>query len=503
MLRAMVVACSAIAGCLVGVPAIAATPSPEVSGPVSGGLHGYAYNEWPFPLADQGYRQDEYFISGSARAFGVDKPNADYRTRIQVFRPINPDRFSGTAIVEWNNETAQGDLPVDWNLAHPYVMRSGDVYVTATVQQVGTCGVGVPDYAEVRNHPRTVPVCSPLSLKAYDPVRYGSVHIPDGDYSYDIFSQVVKAVRSPDGLSPTGGLKVRWVLAAGQSQSSQQLDVYLCNGADRAAHVIDGALSDDDLARYLDCAPRVPTIRLWGEDSATPDRATNGPTVRTWMVPGAAHGDNWLLQFLTATVAHNETGVTPGTYSEVRRRAADYGQQGLTAITGASCAPAGNMYPRHMVVDTALEALKRWVSDDRQPPAVPSIKFSAIPDLNSLVPAFSIPTAFQRDLYGNTLGGLRTPVLDVPVATYIGNTCGLLGQTIPSPLAAVKYHSHTDYVTQFADAADSAVAHGYMLRSDADELLDLACASNIGDSTASSGGCPRVGAQSPYERHGD
>lgn len=221
------------------------------------------------------------------------------------------------------------------------------------------------------------------------------------------------------------------------------------------------------------------------------------------MIPGAAHGDNWLLQFLASTVVHNETGVTPGSYAEVRRRAADYGQQGLPAVAGAACAPVGDMYPRHMVVDTALEALKRWVSGDREPAVVPPIRFSAVPDLNSLVPAFSIPTAFQRDLYGNTLGGLRTPVLDVPVATYIGNSCALLGQTIPSPLAAVKYRDHTDYITRFADAADSAVAHGYLLRPDADELLALACASSIGGGTTPPGDCPRVTAPSPYERRGD
>jgi hypothetical protein len=289
------------------------------------------------------------------------------------------------------------------------------------------------------------------------------------------------------------------VIAAGESQSAQQLDVYLCNGADRAARVVDAVLSDADLGHHLDCAPRVPTIRLWSEDSATDKRVPDGPTLRTWMVPGTPHADNWFLQFFTATVVHNETGVNPRGYDEVLARSADYGQRGLDRLTGVACAPSGNLYPRHAVVDTALAALKRWAADDREPPPVPSVKFSIIPNLNSLVPLLSIPTAFQRDVYGNVLGGLRTPVLDVPIATYVGGTCALLGQTIPSPIALAGYRGHDDYVSRFAGAADSAVSHGYLLPVDAAGLLDLACSSYIAGGTTAAGACPRITAVSPYE----
>lgn len=73
-----------------------------------------------------------------------------------------------------------------------------------------------------------------------DPVRYASLSHPGDSYSYDIYSQVGRAVRGqwPQML---GGLRPAYVLAAGESQSAGRLVTYI-DGVHRQARVYDGFL---------------------------------------------------------------------------------------------------------------------------------------------------------------------------------------------------------------------------------------------------------------------
>jgi len=73
-----------------------------------------------FDLAEQGYLQEEFFLSGTASAFtnlnelGSDgyweaepAATADYRTRVLVYRPADATDFSGTVVVEFSGERYQ------------------------------------------------------------------------------------------------------------------------------------------------------------------------------------------------------------------------------------------------------------------------------------------------------------------------------------------------------------------------------------------------------------
>ena len=90
---------------------------PEVEGPVTGGrgvfgVVGPFVAATNFDLADVGYEQEEYFISGTARAYDQRRParprrragrshrpaRATYKTRIVVYRPIDRARFNGTVV---------------------------------------------------------------------------------------------------------------------------------------------------------------------------------------------------------------------------------------------------------------------------------------------------------------------------------------------------------------------------------------------------------------------
>ena len=164
---------------------------------MTGGRHG-----WPFGVlaedieGDHGYRADEFLLTGEAVRYlpvsGADwvpmasgrrgRPAARRSRRAcSVYRPLDPARFNGTVIVVWNNVSAGHELFFD-SLG---VFDEGFAVVCATVQKVGVDGLPP----------------APVGLKAWDPERYGSLSIPSDDYSYDIFTQVARAV-APD--RPTG-----------------------------------------------------------------------------------------------------------------------------------------------------------------------------------------------------------------------------------------------------------------------------------------------------------
>jgi hypothetical protein len=354
-------------------------------------------------------------------------------------------------------------------------MSHGDVFVLVGAQEAGVCGNKSPT--------PSVEACSPTSLKGWDAQRYGTLHHPGDDYSFDIYSQAVQAIRHPPRANPVSGLTVRRVIAYGQSQSAMRMDDYLCNGADRAAKVIDAALIDADTGVKMSCTPRVPAIQLWSEESAKPVAATSGPNHRIWMLPGAPHEDKWQSSYEEAWTNYNNFGQAPSIPGNraMQADAGNYGQEGLpTAAKSLVCLPTGDAYPRRYAVDAAMQALVNWVVQNRAAPVFPSVKFAPGPP-----PAgFTSSTNYQHDQDLNTLGGLRSPVLDVPVATYIGPTCGLFGETIPFAPArlAQLYPTHQSYVAKMRASVESAVRKGALLPADAADLMRRARASQIGDS---------------------
>ena len=76
------------------------------------------------------------------------------------------------------------------------------------------------------------------------------------------------------------------------------------------------------------------------------------------------------------------------------------------------------------------------------------------------------------------MGGLRTPLVDVPLTTITGNKntgtlfCELFGTTTPldtTTLAAL-YSTHDDYVKRFDASADKAVKAGFWLKPESENF---------------------------------
>ena len=87
-----------------------------------------------------------------------------------------------------------------------------------------------------------------------------------------------------------------------------------------------------------------------------------------------------------------------------------------------------------------------------------------------------------RDGHGNALGGIRTPLVDVPSATLTGDPpdcdnllCFLFGSTVPFEGDRMRelYGSADAYLEAFAQSTDDSIAAGFVLEDDRESLLTM------------------------------
>lgn len=135
-----------------------------------------------------------------------------------------------------------------------------------------------------------------------------------------------------------------------------------------------------------------------------------------------------------------------------------------------------NEGPQAEVLRAAVAALRAWVVDGESPPEAPQLEVD--------------DESVARDEQGIALGGIRTPAVDAPIAVHSGEAaedgdvlCMLFGETQPldSDTLAELYPTHQDYVDAVTDSAEDAVAAGFLLQADADDLITAAEAAPIPD----------------------
>jgi len=173
-------------------------------------------------------------------------------------------------------------------------------------------------------------------------------------------------------------------------------------------------------------------------------RQPDNPRFRLWEITGTAHADAHLLG---------------------------------TSAKYINCGVPINNGPTHLVAKAALRALTNWVENGTAPVTAPRIV---------VIPG-SKPTV-KRDSDGIALGGIRTPLVDVPVAALSGEPgpnpstiCLLLGSTKPLTAArlAQLYPSRAAYVQKYDADADATIKAGFVLADDRAALIAYAEPSKI------------------------
>ena len=451
-----------------------------------------------FSLSRVGYQQKEFFYSGEAHSYSNLSPlgsdgewivtpadSANYKTRMLVYRPINPAKFNGTVIVEWLNVTAGVDTAAEWMMQHTELIRRGYAWVGVSAQYVGVEG---GDTAL----PSPVPIS--LALKKFAPLRYHSLSHPGDSFSYDIFAQAAQAVRHPTGISPLDNLPIRKVIAAGESQSATRLMTFVDAFGTRT-DLFDGYFIHSRLGILpeangslapLSEAPQaeipVPALAKVRADidkpvmnvqtetdlfvaSAFGSRQPDSTNYRLWEMAGTAHAD-----YYTITGSMQDKGNDPATAEVVVT------DQPNTLLP-ACPEPVNGAPQHHFIAEAAMHALHDWLADGTAPPSSPRFEINAAGD------------GFKRDSYGNVLGGVRSPYVDVPTALLSGENsstredgiCFLLGTTQMLDDATLRslYPDHAAYVVAVSDAVRDEIAKGFLLPEDGALIIQAAQNSDI------------------------
>lgn len=456
-------------------PLAGALPAADISEEISGG-NGPFIGAATGLAVPAGYVEHEYVASGTATAYEAKSElstdgrwtfapstTAAYRTRILVRRPANAADSSGTVIVEWLNVSGGVDANPDYASLEEEIIRQGHAWVGVSAQLIGVEGgpvlVAAPGTQDLAGK----------GLKTLDPARYGSLEHPGDGYSFDIFTQVTRALRK--GGPVLGEAKPQFVLAAGESQSAIALTTYY-NGVQPLTLMFDGFLVHSrasvslplvgpgqhaDLAGSLGGVKPVfrddleaPVFELQAESDITGIlnsvvvRQPDSDQFRLWEVAGTAHADAHLLGSIASSI---------------------------------DCGVPINNGPMHLVAKAAFRGLDSWVRTGSAPPIAPLLEMTT-----------DTAPAILRDSDGIAIGGIRTPPIDVPVDVLSGvpgpNSgllCLLLGSTTPLADARLVelYATRAAYEQQYAAGTDQAIQSGFILEPDRDALLAFAQPSRI------------------------
>jgi hypothetical protein len=435
-------------------------------------------------LADYGYVEDEYFISGTANVYQYDAsgkdveiktPNVPYTTVILVRHPADPRRFSGRVQLEMSHPQFGVTTQV-WAHNYKMFMADGDAWVRVTTVRGG-------------------PAASSIAVaQQYNPTRYASLNVPEDGLNWDIIGQIAEMLKSNASNSPLKGLHVKQIFMEGFSGAGAIVQMWINDFSHilrqpNGQSIIDGyvvgepsgyplinsqasPIATDD-PRQAVIPPGVPVVKLHTRpepaNQRRPDSDTADDQYRTYEVAGAAHTDNYTNPYSFPTFIQ-ESG-TP------------WAQANLYPFT---CEYAMNDFPFENQWNLAINVIERWASE---PASGPGPTWNP-PHAQRI--ALNPDGSIEKDQFGNDLGGVRSPAVDVPTATYYDTNVPLpgdrgfcsnttVGHVVPFTTAQLKalYPTHQDYVRKVTLDALKLGREGWLIPMDVASTIKAAEDSNV------------------------
>ena len=343
----------------VGVPPVfgQTTPTPTVSGPVSGPGSVYtAVMDLPTEGDFQklGYAVKEFFVSGTAN-------NAPYTTRVLVRQPSDPRRFSGIVVAEGMHPSGYS-----WMFAfnRAYMMEQG--------------------------HASLEIVTTPGPVTNANPDRYKTLRVGMGQAN-EILAQVGALVKSNPANGPLGALRVRRLIMMGTSASARILTNYL--PVHKTYRMPDGsAIYDGYLPTSIGGNETLPSLDV---------PVIQMPTM-TEVDAGAADGNKY----------RRPDGDRPGDQFRI------YDVAGMShndsrdnrTYSPDPCRYPVSQFPEGAGMSVGLHHLIAWVDKGK---VAPRAEYIAV-DGNKA----NDGSLLALDAHGNVMGGIRTAYVDLPLYKY-------------------------------------------------------------------------------------
>jgi hypothetical protein len=453
----------------------------------------------PLDLARNGYVEEEFFIFGQARAYdwvgdslqikAVTPPGA-YVTRILVIRPTDPKRFSGNVEVEAFNATNLVDVSTTLGTSADFLMRQGDVWVGFTSKPLTLRALKRFDpvrYAPLEwsnptppeqrcEHPSIIPEYS-MALPPGAVRKLPAFSFPDSEDGlvFDIYAQLGALLKSSKRNQILPGFAKPHLFATGYSQSGLIQTTFI-NGFHKVMRLPGGGPIFDGY--LVEVGPGLLRINQCAADVLPNDPRNRVQPTDVPVVNIVSEGDMWLgLQTRRPDVIEPRAGVV--TY-EIAGAAHKHNGGDGGRPTPAEAARAGvklppipppegvilNDFPRAYFSTAALRNLQAWSREGRAPPVGQ--------------PLTTEGSTILRDADGNALGGVRSPWIDVPTASYRGGlglgALAIVGSKTPFPPEKLRslYPTHADYVAKVKASLEGAVAGRWIVPEDASAILERA-----------------------------
>ncbi len=398
----------------------------------------------PVRLKNLGYMEEEYIIQGFSNVYlwpsDKDRPqirvgHAPYSTRVLVYKPTDPDRFSGVVVMENFNNSARIDMSkVGWAICYEELAANGDAWVGYDVQKVGFRLL--QEFDPKRYAPYHLAFDNPLPKEERGPLgwhilrqefdRLGikyALELPD-DFEkglmFDMSYQLAALLRRSDPGAPFEGCQVTQILGAAVAD----FNLYVA-GFEPYLRRADGGPMFDGFLKIMNGSG--------GEISREADM---------WQCDDPRSMVYSEVPFIKVETAGDMRSILPHPSMACKRRMTDCDEPGKKVcwyelpgvavkfterydLITSACAEdyeklqlerpvteSGTVYPNYSgirLIEAAYHNLRAWVLDGIAPPHMESyIEVRGdYPDVE-----------FITDENGNHRGGIRTSYLEVPVATY-------------------------------------------------------------------------------------
>jgi hypothetical protein len=472
----------------------AATPLPDVHGPIPVTVDSYPFGaaehtRVPTDLKKIGYIEEEYFAAGKANIYEwpeqgaaiVLTANVPYTTRVLVRRPSSKSKFSGNVIVEMLNPSNMFDLNIGWAISHDQFARSGDAWVGITAKPVSV--VALKNFNPKRY--AALSFANPLPLdntKNCSKVARDSERTTENGLVWDIYTQVGAWLRSREpsnplnygvgnsskhpvqylygwGYSQTGMFLYTYINAIHplvlQSDGKPPYDGYLIGVASGSSGLnqCSAPIPQKDRRHQITNAG-VPVIRVMSQSdylsgiaARRPDSDVAPDLFRNYEIAGSAHATPDELSF----------AATPEDIIRAGR-----------VVPAMQCTEGPrSRFPNSIAFNAILQNLELWAIKHIPPPRAEPIR------VENGKPVL--------DKFGNVIGGVRSPYVDVPASTWSGSStgesfCFIAGHEVPLDRAQLKelYPDHKTYVNAVAKNLSTLVSQRFVTKADARKLLEEA-----------------------------
>jgi len=453
-------------------------------------------------LKENGYEESEYYFEGTSNVYKVGKKglpeiknaNCPYVNRLIIRAPKDVASFSGNVIVEIINPTSDMEIDRQWILLRKQIIRDRDIYIGFTSKPntiKSLLAFNAERYSRLSWPNPTPNVPFSFSMDDIYPIIAKDIDINnETGLVWDMITDLANLLRGKSKKNPINAYAPKRIILSGWSQSANYLQRYVnsfddvnkpnydgyfpCGGVNYVETPINQyehePFGNNATPQITRCIVPVVSIQTESENANLGNfpfkmQDSNEPDFlyRRYEIAGASHDTmcNYVDYYVDDIDIER---IAPMLFSPPKYRGSH---------------EKGNDYPMEFLFCAAYHNLFDWIVTGISPNTCERIQTNAKGEN-------------LRDGFGNSVGGLRTCLINYPTAHYcayddigidglafaVNSTVGLslFGYTKPFSAALLRelYTTLENYRILVTEDTKRQVVKGFVLQEDKNDLIELA-----------------------------